>query len=235
MNVRVVDHPVAASHLRALRHRDTSRDEFRQHLDALTSVLLTEALADASTVTEPVPTPLDTAAGRRLMPMPAVVPVLRAGLGMLDAALRLLPEAPVGFVGLKRVESDDGVSHVGYLESLPNELGGRPVLLLDPMLATGGSVAEALRVLAEAGVGPVTIVCALAAPEGIVALGGDAAGRPVPASASPAQTQPSDALSSSTQPPQTQLVTASIDSHLNERAFIVPGLGDAGDRLYGTA
>lgn len=208
MNVNVVDHPVAAAHLSALRHIDTSRDEFRLHLDALTSVLLTAALADAASVPAEVQTPLAMAPGVRLEPMPAVVPVLRAGLGMLDAALRLLPEAPVGFVGLKRIESDDGVSHVGYLESLPNELGGRPVLLLDPMVATGGSVAEALRVLAEAGVGPVTIVCALAAPEGVAALQNTAGA---------------------------QMVTASVDSHLNERAYIVPGLGDAGDRLYGVA
>ena len=209
MSVSIVDHPVAASLLTRLRDKNTSVEEFRQRLDALTFLLVSEALAGATCVPEPVETPLGPADGWRLEPMPAIVPVLRAGLGMLDAALRLLPAAPVGFVGMRRVEASDGIGHECYLESLPTVLEDRPVLLLDPMLATGGSASEAIRVLAATGVGPVTMVCMLAAPEGVAALQRSAAG--------------------------VRIVTAAVDSHLDERSFIFPGLGDAGDRLYGTA
>ena len=209
MNISVVDHPVAAALLTRLRDKNTAVEEFRQRMDALTFLLVSEALADAACVPVPVETPLGPAEGSRLEPMPAIVPVLRAGLGMLDAALRLLPAAPVGFIGMRRIETPDGVGHERYLESLPNVLEDRPVLVLDPMLATGGSAAEVIRVLAASGVGPVTMVCALAAPEGIAALQGSNS--------------------------NVRVVTAAIDSHLDERAFIVPGLGDAGDRLYGLA
>ena len=209
MSVSILDHPVAAALLTRLRDKDTAVEEFRQRLDALTFLLISEALADATCVREQVETPLGPAEGSRLAPMPAIVPVLRAGLGMLDAALRLLPAAPVGFVGMRRVETSDGVGHECYLESLPSVLEDRPVLVLDPMLATGGSASEVIRVLAASGVGPVTMVCMLAAPEGIAALQRSAA--------------------------EVRIVTAAVDSHLDERAFIVPGLGDAGDRLYGTA
>ncbi len=209
MSVTIVDHPVAAALLTRLRDKDTAVEEFRQRLDALTFLLVSEALTDATSVTEAVETPLGPAEGSRLEPMPAIVPVLRAGLGMLDAALRLLPAAPVGFVGMRRIETSDGVGHECYLESLPGVLEDRPVLVLDPMLATGGSAAAVIRVLAESSVGPVTMVCTLAAPEGIAALQSSAA--------------------------DVRIVTAAVDSHLDERAFIVPGLGDAGDRLYGSA
>lgn len=209
INVSTVDHPVAAALLTRLRDKDTAVEEFRQRLDALAFLLVSEALTDATWVSEPVETPLGPAEGSRLEPMPAIVPVLRAGLGMLDAALRLLPAAPVGFVGMRRIETSDGVGHECYLESLPSVLEDRPVLVLDPMLATGGSAAEVIRVLVASGVGSVTMVCALAAPEGIAALQRSAA--------------------------DVRIVTAAVDSHLDERAFIVPGLGDAGDRLYGLA
>lgn len=209
MSVSIVDHPVAAALLTRLRNKDTAVEEFRQRLDSLTFLLVAEALTDASWVPEPVETPLGPAEGSCLEPMPAIVPVLRAGLGMLDAALRLLPAAPVGFVGMRRIETSDGVGHECYLESLPSVLEDRPVLVLDPMLATGGSAAEVIRVLVASGVGPVTMVCTLAAPEGIAALHRSAA--------------------------EARIVTAAVDSHLDERAFIVPGLGDAGDRLYGSA
>lgn len=209
MSVSILDHPAAAALLTRLRDKHTAVEEFRQRLDALTFLLISEALADATCVPEQVETPLGPADGSRLEPMPAIVPVLRAGLGMLDAALRLLPAAPVGFVGMRRVETSDGVGHECYLESLPSVLEDRPVLVLDPMLATGGSASEVIRVLEASGVGPVTMVCMLAAPEGVAALQRSAAG--------------------------VRIVTAAVDSHLDERAFIVPGLGDAGDRLYGTA
>ncbi len=209
MSITVVDHPVAAALLTRLRDRNTDVEEFRQRLDSLTFLLVSEALADATSAGTQVETPLGPAEGSRLDPIPAIVPVLRAGLGMLDAALRLLPAAPVGFIGMRRLESADGVSHECYLESLPSVLEDRPVLVLDPMLATGGSAAEVIRVLDASGVGRVTMVCALAAPEGVEAL--------------------------RSRVPGIRIVTAAIDSHLNDQAYIVPGLGDAGDRLYGAA
>lgn len=212
MKITVVDHPVAATHLTELRDAANGRDRFRQHLDAVAGVLVAEALRDALTTQREVVTPMGTAAGACVDPMPTVVPILRAGLGMLDAALRWLPDAPVAYLGVQRIESDgaDGVGHRHYLETLPSDVSGRPALVLDPMLATGGTVIAACLTLAEAGAGPITVVCALAAPEGIEAV-----------------------TAACSQHLDVHLVTAAVDSHLDERAYIVPGLGDAGDRLYG--
>ncbi len=229
MSLRVIEHPLAAALLTRLRNKDTAAEAFRQQLDSLSLMLVLEALTDATWVNEPVETPVGWAQGSRLESTPAIVPVLRAGLGMLDAALRLLPAAPVGFIGMRRIEASghadnagqaghtvagasspqSAVGHECYLESLPAVLRDRPVLVLDPMLATGGSAVAATQVLDKAGAGPVTLVCVLAAPEGIAAVRADA--------------------------PHVRVVTAAVDSHLDERAFIVPGLGDAGDRLYGAA
>jgi uracil phosphoribosyltransferase len=143
----------------------------------------------------------------RIDPMPLTVPVLRAGLGLLPGVLRMLPDAPTGFIGVAR----DEMTHepVPYMDSVPADLGGRPVLVLDPMLATGGSLAFACRLLRGRNPGRVNAVCVLAAPEGV------------------ARIQASGLVD--------ELVVASVDDHLDERAFIVPGLGDAGDRLFGTA
>ena len=214
MKITVVEHPAAAMHLARLRSTDTGRDEFRQHLDALATVLVVEALADVAAIPTRVETPLGTADGMRIEPMPTLVPVLRAGLGMLDAALRLVPEAPVGFLGTQRIESSGtlSVDHRHYLETLPADVGDRPAIVLDPMLATGGTLIDACITLSDAGARPLTVVCALAAPEGVAALQAAGAGRF-----------------------EAHVVTAAIDSHLDERAYIVPGLGDAGDRLYGTS
>jgi uracil phosphoribosyltransferase len=143
--------------------------------------------------------------GTRLANPPLLVPVLRAGLGMADSALALLPESSMGFVGLARDEHT--FKPRAYMESLPTDLAGRPVLVLDPMLATGGSLEHCCRLLAERGCTDITVLCVLAAPEGIARL--EASGLPL------------------------RLVTASIDKGLNERMFIVPGLGDAGDRQFG--
>ncbi|WP_419842277.1 uracil phosphoribosyltransferase [Candidatus Poriferisodalis sp.] len=213
-SVSVVAHPAAAALLTRLRDKQTATEEFRQRLSALTLLLVAEALRDATTVPDPVETPLGRAEGLRLEPLPAIVPVLRAGLGMLDATLRLVPGAPVGFIGMRRIEASggsghNGISHECYLESLPGVMEGAPVLLMDPMLATGGSAQAAIRVLRAAGVGPITMVCVLAAPEGVASMQRTA--------------------------PDVRIVTAAVDSRLDERAFIVPGLGDAGDRLYGSA
>jgi uracil phosphoribosyltransferase len=136
---------------------------------------------------------------------PLLVPVLRAGLGMSDAALALLPESSMGFVGLARDE--ETFAPRAYLESLPTDLTGVPVIVLDPMLATGGSLEHCVGLIADRGCTDVTVICVLAAPEGIARL--DASGLPM------------------------RLVTAAIDERLNEKAFIVPGLGDAGDRQFG--
>ena len=152
-------------------------------------------------------TPLAVTSGIRLLRPPLVVPVLRAGLGMLGGVLRHLPETDTGFIGLAR--NEETYLPESYMNSVPEELDGRPVLVLDPMLATGGSLEHSCRILADRGAGPLTAVCVLAAPEGIARL--------------------------ETSGLVAHVVTASIDERLNEHAYIVPGLGDAGDRLFGTA
>jgi uracil phosphoribosyltransferase len=202
--VCVVGHPLAAARLTVLRDRRTDRAGFRAALHGLAGMLVYEALRDLPVESSPVQTPLATAPGARIARSPHLVPVLRAGLGMLGAASSLLPEAPVGFVGLARDEQT--LEPHAYLTSLPEKLTGDPVLLLDPMLATGGSVLRAVDLLVGRGAGDVTIVCVLAAPEGLAAV--FAADRAV------------------------RVVTAAIDERLDERAFIVPGLGDAGDRQF---
>jgi uracil phosphoribosyltransferase len=152
-----------------------------------------------------IATPVGPTEGARLANPPLLVPVLRAGLGMADSALALLPESSMGFVGLARDE--ETYEPRAYLESLPRDLTGLPVLVLDPMLATGGTLEHCCRLLAERGCADITVLCVLAAPEGIARL--DRAGLPL------------------------RLVTAAIDDGLNDKMFIVPGLGDAGDRQFG--
>lgn len=205
MDVRVVDHPLAATRLTVLRDRDTGDVAFRAALHELSLMLVYEATRDLPLRTAPVDTPLTRTTGHHLAVPPLLVPVLRAGLGMTDAARTLLPGSATGFIGVAR----DETTHlpVPYLESLPESLATTPVLVLDPMLATGGSLVHVLRLLGERGAADVTVVCVLAAPEGIAALG--------------------------TAAPDARLVTACIDERLDERAFIVPGLGDAGDRQFG--
>lgn len=203
-HVTVVDHPLVATRLTSLRDERTDRPAFRSALHDLAGMLVYEALRDLPVETVPIRTPVAATRGARLGGVPRLVPVLRAGLGMLPAASALLPEAPVGFVGLARDEIT--LRPRAYLESLPPSLAGESVLLLDPMLATGGSVLRALDLLFERDVADVTLVCVLAAPEGLAAL--RTAARPV------------------------RVVTAAVDERLDERAYIVPGLGDAGDRQF---
>jgi len=205
VDVRVIDHPLAAARLTTLRDARTDAAAFRAALRELTLMLVYEATRDLPVRSEPIHTPVARTAGVRLANPPLLVPVLRAGLGMADAALGLLPEAQMGFVGLARDETT--FLPRAYLESLPAQLAGRPVVVLDPMLATGGSVEYCVGLLADRGADDVTVVCALAAPEGLARL--DAAGR------------------------IRLIVTASVDERLNDSAFIVPGLGDAGDRQFG--
>jgi uracil phosphoribosyltransferase len=205
VQVHVVDHPLAAVQLTALRDERTARAQFRPAMDQLSSILIYEATRDLPTMPVTVTTPLTSTAGLKLAAEPVLVPVLRAGLGMLPAALALLPEARVGFIGLARDEQT--FQPTAYLESVPASLTGHPVIMLDPMLATGGSALYCLRLLAARGAGTITVVSAVSAPEGIAAL--ESSGHDV------------------------RLFTASIDEKLNDRAYIVPGLGDAGDRLFG--
>ncbi|WP_099020434.1 uracil phosphoribosyltransferase [Mycolicibacterium palauense] len=205
MDVRVVDHPLAASRLTTLRDERTDNAAFRAALRDLTLMLVYEATRDAARRPVTVRTPLAQTQGCALARPPLLVPVLRAGLGMVDQAHALIPEARVGFVGVARNEETH--QPTPYLESLPADLSDQPVLVLDPMLATGGSMAHTLRLLAARGAADVTMVCVVCAPEGIAAVGEVA--------------------------PHARLFTATVDEGLNEIAYIVPGLGDAGDRQFG--
>jgi uracil phosphoribosyltransferase len=201
----VVDHPLALDRLTTMRDARTDNAAFRAALRDLTLLLVVEATRDFAVAELPIHTPVARTVGHRLATPPILVPVLRAGLGMVDAASALIPEARVGFVGMARDEQTH--QPTPYMESLPASLVGRPVFVLDPMLATGGSMIHTVRLLAARGADDVTAVCVLAAPEGVAALSG--ADLPV------------------------RLVTAAIDDRLNDSAYIVPGLGDAGDRQFG--
>jgi len=201
----VVDHPLAQTRLTAMRDSRTDSASFRAALTELSSMLVYEAARAFAVATYPVTTPVADAVGTRLASPPLIVPVLRAGLGMADSALALLPESSMGFVGLARDEHT--FQPRAYMESLPENLTDLPVLVLDPMLATGGSLEHCCRLLADRGCTDITVCCVLAAPEGIDRLA--ASGLPL------------------------RLVTAAVDRELNDRMFIVPGLGDAGDRQFG--
>ncbi|HEX6497535.1 MAG TPA: uracil phosphoribosyltransferase [Micromonosporaceae bacterium] len=205
MDVLVVDHPLVRSRLTAMRDARTDSAAFRAALHELTTMLVYEAARSFPVERYRVDTPVAPTEGVRLANPPLLVPVLRAGLGMADATLALLPESSMGFVGLARDE--ETFRPRAYMESLPVDLSGRPVLVLDPMLATGGSLEHCCRLLADRGCTDITVVCVLAAPEGIQRL--ERSGLPL------------------------RIVTASIDDGLNDKMFIVPGLGDAGDRQFG--
>jgi uracil phosphoribosyltransferase len=206
MEVTVVDHPLAAERLTILREATTLNAEFREALDGLGGMLVYEATRGLPSTVVEVMTPLGPAAGQRLADVPMLVPILRAGVGLVAAALRLIPQAEVGFVGLAR--NEETFEPHPYLAKLPERLDGRPTFVLDPMLATGGSLEFTCRLLVERGAPqPINVVCVLAAPEGLERIA--ASGIDV------------------------RITTAAVDSHLNELAYIVPGLGDAGDRQFG--
>ena len=205
MDVTVVDHPLAAARLTAMRDVLTEPGTFRAALHELTTMLVYEATRELPVERFDINTPVSPTQGVRVAAPPLLVPVLRAGLGMADSALGLLPESSMGFVGLARDEQT--FQPRAYLESLPTDLTGRSVIVLDPMVATGGSLTHCCQLIADRGCTDITVVCVLTAPEGLARL--RASGLPL------------------------RLVTASIDERLNDRAFIVPGLGDAGDRQFG--
>lgn len=205
MEVRVVDHPLVAARLTVLRDERTDTAGFRAALRELTLMLVYEASREAPRKSVRIRTPLAATVGTRLANPPLLVPVLRAGLGMVDEAHAAIPEAEVGFVGVARDEE----THlpVPYLEALPDNLAGRPVMVLDPMLATGGSMAHTIGLLRRRGATDLTVLCVVAAPEGLAAVEKAA--------------------------PNARVFTAAVDDGLDEAAYIVPGLGDAGDRQFG--
>lgn len=205
MQLTVVDHPIVQARLTVMRDERSTNSEFRAALRELATLLVYEAARDLERADLPVTTPVAPTTGVAIANPPLLVPVLRAGLGMAEAAFNLLPESQMGFVGLAR----DEITHepVPYMASLPDSLGDRPVFVLDPMLATGGSLLHCLHLLTARGADDLTVVCALVAPEGLSAL--EESGLPI------------------------RLFTASVDECLNDRAYIVPGLGDAGDRQFG--
>jgi uracil phosphoribosyltransferase len=208
MQVTVMDHPVVAAKLTALRDVTTDASAFRRLVDDLVTLLAYEATQSLSVEPIEVQTPVARTTGVKLTsPPPLVVPVLRAGVGMLDGLTRLLPDAEVGFAGLARDERT--AEPAWYAERLPEDAAGRAVFVLDPMLATGGTLVAVVEVLLARGAGTVTCVCLLASPEGIERV---------------AAAFPDDRVT---------LVVAAVDERLDERAYIVPGLGDAGDRLFG--
>jgi len=205
MDVCVIDHPVAAARLTTLRDEGTDNAGFRAALRDLTFMLVYEASRDAPREEFSVRTPLAVTVGSRLANPPLLVPVLRAGLGMVEQASALIPEARVGFVGVARDERTHQPEP--YLASLPADLRTQPVMVLDPMLATGGSMTHTIELLKTRGAVDITVVCVVCAPEGVAALEKAA--------------------------PRARLFTAAIDDGLNDVAYIVPGLGDAGDRQFG--
>ena len=212
MRIHVVEHPLVAHKLTTLRDRGTASPEFRRLTEELVTLLAYEATRDVRTDATTVQTPVATAEGVNLSrPRPLVVPILRAGLGMLEGMMRLLPTAEVGFLGM--VRNEETLQASTYAERLPGDLSGRQCYVLDPMLATGGTLAASIRFLTERGADDITAICLLCAPEGVANLEADLAGLDVPVT----------------------VVTAAMDERLNDKGYIVPGLGDAGDRLYGLA
>ena len=206
MPLHIVDHPLVHDALIVLRDARTSPEEFRRGARRISVLLAAEAMHDVPTSDVTVDTPIGPAPGRRLAPDVVVVPVLRAGLGMLDAVLELVPGARVGHIGLQRDESTAIASQ--YYSKLPARLDRSYVLMIDPMLATGGSAVAALDLLTRSGAADVRIVCIVAAPEGVALV--------------------------ERFHPTVHIYTPVVDRELNALKYIVPGLGDFGDRLYGT-
>ena len=206
MPVHLVDHPLVHDALVSLRDKDTAPEHFRRAATRISVLLAAEAMRDVPTTSTTVETPLGPTTGSRIGADVVVVPVLRAGLGMLDAVLDLMPHARVGHIGLQRDEMTAVASQ--YYAKLPADLGRSYVVMIDPMLATGGSAVAALDLLQRAGARAIRIVCIVAAPEGIRFV--------------------------EQRHPGVHIYAPVVDLGLNEQKFIVPGLGDFGDRLYGT-
>jgi uracil phosphoribosyltransferase len=209
MRVHVADHPLVTHKLTVLRDRTTPSPTFRALAEELVTLLAYEATRSVRTVPVQVQTPVSTTEGLALAsPLPLVVPILRAGLGMLEGMVKLIPTAEVGFLGM--VRNEETLAPTIYAERLPADLESRQCFVLDPMLATGGSLLAAIEYLFDRGARDVTAICLLAAPEGLAAIERATEGRDL------------------------TIVLGALDERLDEKGYIVPGLGDAGDRLYGT-
>jgi uracil phosphoribosyltransferase len=212
MRLHVVDHPLVTHKLTVLRDSQTDSQTFRRLTDELVTLLAYEATRQVRVQPMQIETPVAPTTGAYLAaPKPMVVPILRAGLGMLEGMMRLLPTAEVGFLGM--VRNEETLEASTYAERLPDDLSGRQCYVLDPMLATGGTLAAAIRFLTDRGADDITCICLLVAPEGVANLEAGLEGLDVPVT----------------------VVTAAQDERLNEKGYIVPGLGDAGDRMYGVA
>jgi uracil phosphoribosyltransferase len=210
METLAIQHPLVAHKLTVLRDVRTDSPTFRRLTEELVTLLAYEATRDVRTESVSIVTPVAPTAGTKLArPRPLVVPILRAGLGMLEGMVRLLPTAEVGFLGM--IRDEDTLKASTYAERLPDDLSGRQCYILDPMLATGGTLSAAINFLVERGADHITAICLLAAPEGCARLERELVGLDIPV----------------------RVVTAAMDEKLNDRGYIVPGLGDAGDRLYG--
>ncbi len=204
----IADHPLVTHKLTLLRAARTDTATFRTLTDELVTLLAYEATREIRVAPVDVTTPVAVATGARLTePKPLIVPVLRAGIGMLDGMTRLLPMASVGFVGM--VRDEESLVASTYADRLPAQLDGREVFVLDPMLATGGTLVTVISMLRERGADAVTAICLLVAPEGLARID---------------EAFPGDYV---------RAVTGAVDERLNEKGYIVPGLGDAGDRLFG--
>ena len=212
MRVHVADHPLITHKLTVLRDKATPSSTFRALAEELVTLLAYEATRNVRVTPIEIQTPVTRTTGVRIgEPRPLVVPILRAGLGMLEGMVKLLPTAEVGFLGM--VRNEETLEASTYAERLPEDLSGRQCYVLDPMLATGGTLAAAIRFLTDRGADHITAICLLAAPEGCARLEQDLEALHVPVT----------------------IVTAAMDEKLNDKGYIVPGLGDAGDRLYGVA
>ncbi len=209
MRVHVADHPLITHKLTVLRDKNTPSPTFRALTEELMTLLAYEATRNVRTEAVEIETPVAKTTGLSIsMPRPLVVPILRAGLGMLEGMVKLIPTAEVGFLGMMRDEVT--LQPTTYAQRLPDDLSNRQCFILDPMLATGGSLIGAINFLFERGAVDVTAVCLIGSPEGVAAVEKATVGREV------------------------TIVLGALDEKLNEVGYIIPGLGDAGDRLYGT-
>lgn len=204
--VIVFDHPLIQHKLTHLRDHTVTHRPFRALLYQIAGLMVYEITRELPARTIDVQTPLETTRGQRLAAKITVVPVLRAGLGMAEGIMEMMPEARIGHLGLVRNEKT--LEPTVYLKRLPRDLDAGPVILVDPMLATGGSASQAVSILRDAGARDLRMICLVAAPEGIARMRKDH--------------------------PDLTIYTAAVDRQLNEKGYIVPGLGDAGDRMYGT-
>ena len=202
----VFDHPLIAHKMATIRDQTTTHRPFRAVLSQIAGLMVYEVTRSFKTEPIEVQTPVTKTTAHQLAGTITIVPVLRAGLGMIHGMLEVMPEARVGHLGLARDE--ETLQPIAYLNKLPKDLDAGPVILVDPMLATGGSASAAINMLKEAGATDIRMICLVAAPEGVARLNKDH--------------------------PDITIYAATLDDHLNDKGYIVPGLGDAGDRMYGT-